>query len=124
MIPAILPTYARAELTFERGEGAYLFSTDGRKYLDFGSGVAVTALGHSHPHLVEALTAQAQRLWHCSNLYQIAPQQRAAERLVAASLATPPALVIRCGPRRSLPSRAHVHELQSHVRQGGIQRRR
>jgi acetylornithine/N-succinyldiaminopimelate aminotransferase len=87
VISAILPTYARAEVTFERGEGAYLFSTDGRKYLDFGSGVAVTALGHSHPHLVEALTAQTQRLWHCSNLYQIAPQQKAAERLVAASFA-------------------------------------
>ncbi len=87
MIPVILPTYARAELTFERGEGAYLFSTDGRKYLDFGSGVAVTALGHAPPHLVEALTSQAQKLWHCSNLYQIAPQQRAAERLVAASFA-------------------------------------
>jgi len=87
VIPAILPTYARADVTFERGEGAYLFATDGRKYLDFGSGVAVTALGHSHPHLVGALTAQAQRLWHCSNLFQIAPQQRAAERLVAASFA-------------------------------------
>jgi acetylornithine/N-succinyldiaminopimelate aminotransferase len=55
--------------------------------LDFGSGVAVNALGHAHPHLVEALTAQAQKLWHCSNLYQIAPQQCAAERLVAASFA-------------------------------------
>jgi acetylornithine/N-succinyldiaminopimelate aminotransferase len=87
VIPAILPTYARAEVTFERGEGPYLFSTDGRRYLDFGSGVAVTSLGHAHPHLVEALTAQAQKLWHCSNLYQIAPQQRAAERLVAASFA-------------------------------------
>ena len=87
MIPAILPTYARADVTFERGEGPYLIATDGRKYLDFGSGVAVTALGHAHPHLIEALTAQAQKLWHCSNLYQIAPQQRAAERLVAASFA-------------------------------------
>jgi acetylornithine/N-succinyldiaminopimelate aminotransferase len=87
VIPVILPTYARAEVTFERGEGAYLFSTDGRKYLDFGSGVAVTALGHCHPHLVAALTEQAKRLWDCSNLYQIAPQQRAAERLVAASFA-------------------------------------
>jgi acetylornithine/N-succinyldiaminopimelate aminotransferase len=87
VIPAILPTYARADISFDRGEGAYLFTPEGRRYLDFGSGVAVTALGHAHPHLVEALTAQAQRLWHCSNLYQIAPQQRAAERLVAESFA-------------------------------------
>ena len=87
MIPAILPTYARADINFERGEGAYLFTGDGRKYLDFGSGVAVTALGHAHPHLIEALTAQAQRLWHCSNLYRIEPQERAAARLVAASFA-------------------------------------
>ena len=87
MIPAILPTYARADISFERGEGAYLFSTDGRKYLDFGSGVAVTALGHAHPHLIDALTAQAERLWHCSNLYRIEPQERAAARLVAASFA-------------------------------------
>jgi len=82
-----LPTYARNELTFQRGEGAYLFATDGRKYLDFASGVAVTALGHGHPRLVAALTQQAQLLWHCSNLFQIAPQQRLAERLVAASFA-------------------------------------
>ena len=87
MIPAILATYARAIVTFERGVGAYLISTEGRKYLDFGSGVAVTALGHAHPHLIKALTEQAQKLWHCSNLYQIAPQQRAAERLTAASFA-------------------------------------
>jgi acetylornithine/N-succinyldiaminopimelate aminotransferase len=87
VIPAILPTYARADISFDRGEGPYLFTPEGRKYLDFGSGVAVTALGHAHPHLIEALTAQAQRLWHCSNLYQIAPQQHAAERLVAASFA-------------------------------------
>ncbi|HXP30697.1 MAG TPA: aspartate aminotransferase family protein [Stellaceae bacterium] len=87
MIPPILPTYARAEVSFERGEGAYLFAADGRKYLDFSSGVAVTALGHAHPHLVEALNRQAQKLWHCSNLYQIPGQKRAAERLVAASFA-------------------------------------
>jgi acetylornithine/N-succinyldiaminopimelate aminotransferase len=74
-------------LTFERGEGPYLYATDGRRYLDFGSGVAVTALGHAHPHLVAALTEQAQKLWHCSNLYQIAGQQRAAERLTQASFA-------------------------------------
>ena len=87
MIPALLPTYARNELTFEKGEGAYLFATNGRKYLDFASGVAVTALGHAHPKLVEALTQQAQKLWHCSNLFQIAGQQRLAERLVEATFA-------------------------------------
>jgi acetylornithine/N-succinyldiaminopimelate aminotransferase len=87
VIPAILPTYARNELTFERGEGAYLFTSDGKRYLDFSSGVAVTALGHCHPHLVAALTRQANQFWHCSNLFQIAEQQRAAERLVDASFA-------------------------------------
>jgi acetylornithine/N-succinyldiaminopimelate aminotransferase len=83
----VLPTYARADVTFERGEGAYLFDTHGRKYLDFGSGVAVTALGHAHPRLVAALTAQAQKLWHCSNLFQVAGQISLAERLVKASFA-------------------------------------
>ncbi len=87
MIPALLPTYARNELTFEKGEGAYLFATNGRKYLDFASGIAVTALGHAHPHLVAALTQQAQKLWHCSNLFQIAGQQRLGERLVEATFA-------------------------------------
>ena len=87
MIPAVLPTYARADLSFERGAGAYLYTGDGRKFLDFSSGVAVTALGHAHPHLVAALTAQVATLWHCSNLYRIPGQQRLAERLTAASFA-------------------------------------
>ncbi len=87
MIPAVLPTYARNDLTFERGEGAYLFATNGKKYLDFASGVAVTALGHAHPHLVKALTDQAQKLWHCSNLFQIAGQKKLADRFVEASFA-------------------------------------
>jgi acetylornithine/N-succinyldiaminopimelate aminotransferase len=87
VIPAVLPTYARNDLTFERGEGAYLFATNGKKYLDFASGVAVTALGHAHPHLVEALTDQAQKLWHCSNLFQIAGQKKLAERFVQATFA-------------------------------------
>ena len=87
MIPAVLPTYARNELAFDRGEGAYLFATNGRKYLDFASGIAVTALGHSHPHLVKTLIEQGQKLWHCSNLFQIPEQQRLAERLVANSFA-------------------------------------
>lgn len=87
MITPVLPTYARFDLAFERGEGAYLVSTTGERYLDFGSGIAVNALGHAHPHLVEALTEQAGRLWHTSNLYEIPGQQRLAERLVEASFA-------------------------------------
>ncbi len=82
MFPVVLPTYARADLAFERGEGAYLYATDGRRYLDFGSGVAVTALGHCHPRLVTALQEQAARLWHCSNLYRVPGQERVAARLV------------------------------------------
>lgn len=84
---AVMPTYPRADLVFERGEGAWLYTETGQKYLDFGAGVAVTALGHAHPHLVEALQKQAERLWHTSNLYGIAGQERLAERLVAASFA-------------------------------------
>ena len=87
MISAVMPTYARAELAFEHGEGAYLYSTTGEIYLDFASGIAVTALGHSHPHLVEALVTQGRKLWHTSNLFQIPLQTRLAERLVANSFA-------------------------------------
>ena len=87
MISAVMPTYNRADVAFERGEGAYLFAVDGRRYLDFASGIAVTALGHAHPHLVKALTEQAQKLWHTSNMFRILGQERLAERLVAASFA-------------------------------------
>ena len=86
-IPPLLPVYKRADIAFERGEGAYLFDRAGRRYLDFGSGIAVTLLGHAHPHLVAVLKAQGEKLWHCSNLYRIEPQQRLAERLVAHSFA-------------------------------------
>ncbi len=82
-----MPTYARAPLSFERGEGAYLFGDDGRRYLDFAAGIAVDSLGHAHPHLVAALTKQAQSLWHVSNLYEIPQQAEYAERLVAATFA-------------------------------------
>src|SRR5665213_4234047 len=82
-----MPTYARNELTFDRGEGAYLYATAGRKYLDFASGVAVTSLGHAHPRLVAALERQAHKLWHCSNLFQIADQKRLAERLTGRTFA-------------------------------------
>ena len=84
---ATMPTYARAPLSFERGEGAYLFGDDGRRYLDFAAGIAVDSLGHAHPHLVAALTKQAQSLWHVSNLFEIPQQANYAERLVAATFA-------------------------------------
>ncbi len=87
MIPAVMPSYARVDIAFERGEGPYLYASDGRRFLDFGAGIAVTVAGHCHPHLVEALTRQAQRLWHTSNLYHIPEQTRLAERLTAASFA-------------------------------------
>ena len=87
MTSALMPNYDRLDIAFERGEGAYLYAADGRRYLDFGAGVAVTSLGHCHPHLVEVLKAQAGRLWHCSNLYRIPEQERLAQRLVAASFA-------------------------------------
>ena len=87
MTSALMPTYARADAAFERGEGPYIFNEAGDRYLDFGAGIAVCALGHAHPHLVEALTTQAQKLWHTSNLYQISGQGRLAERLVAATFA-------------------------------------
>lgn len=87
MVNAVLPTYARFDLTFDRGEGAHLYTTDGEAYLDFASGIAVNALGHAHPRLVAALTQQAGKLWHVSNLYQIPGQQRLAERLVDNSFA-------------------------------------
>lgn len=83
----MLPAYARTDLAFERGEGAWLTATDGQSYLDFGSGVAVNALGHSHPHLVAAITAQCAKVLHVSNLYRIPEGERLADRLCAASFA-------------------------------------
>lgn len=84
---AVMGTYARQNLVFERGEGAWLITPDGERYLDFGSGVAVNVLGHAHPLLVAALTEQAGKLWHTSNLYRVEGQERLAERLVAATFA-------------------------------------
>jgi acetylornithine/N-succinyldiaminopimelate aminotransferase len=86
-ISAVMPTYARTDLVFERGQGAMLYTADGRSFLDFGAGIAVCALGHAHPHLVAALKAQAEKLWHTSNLYRIAGQEKLAGRLVANSFA-------------------------------------
>ena len=87
VIPALMPTYNRCSIAFERGEGAYLYATDGRRFLDFACGIGVTGLGHAHPHLVNALVEQGRKLWHCSNIYQIPGQQRLAQRLVGASFA-------------------------------------
>ena len=85
--PAVMATYARHDLVFERGEGAWLITSAGDRYLDFGSGIAVNVLGHAHPRLVAALTEQAEKLWHTSNLYRVAGQERLAERLAAATFA-------------------------------------
>src|ERR1700730_12522871 len=82
-----MPTFARVNLAFERGEGVWLTATNGERYLDFTSGVAVNALGHAHPHLVAVLAEQAQKLWHVSNLYEIPEGERAAKRLCEASFA-------------------------------------
>ena len=86
-IAPVLPTYARFPFAFDRGEGARVFTEDGDEFLDFGAGIAVNALGHAHPHLVAALTEQAQKLWHTSNLYTIPGQEKLARRLVEATFA-------------------------------------
>jgi acetylornithine/N-succinyldiaminopimelate aminotransferase len=86
-IPSLLPLYNRIDLVFERGEGSWLVTRDGRRFLDFTSGIAVNGLGHCHPHLVETLQAQAARLWHVSNLFRIEQLERVADRLVAHSFA-------------------------------------
>jgi len=84
---AILPTYARTDFAFDRGEGAWLISTTGERYLDFGGGIAVSSLGHSHPKLVKALTDQAAKLWHTSNLYRIPEGEKLAGRLAELTFA-------------------------------------
>ena len=119
VITPVMPTYGRWDVAVDRGEGCYLYATDGRKFLDFTSGIAVTALGHCHPHLVEAVTEQARRLWHVSNLFHIPGQERLAERLVDNSFAdtvffsNSGAEAVRVGaqgraqiPARDRPSRA------------------
>ena len=84
---AVMSTYGRYDLEFERGEGPYLYTTDGRRFLDFAAGIAVNSLGHSHPHLVKTLQDQAAKLWHVSNLYNIPDQTRLAARLAEATFA-------------------------------------
>ncbi len=81
MISTVLPTYNRAPMEFVSGKGTWLDNKDGRRFLDLGAGIAVNALGHAHPALVEALTTQANTLWHVSNLYHIGPQQKLADLL-------------------------------------------
>lgn len=87
MTSSLLPTYARAKVSFERGEGAWLIARDGSRYLDFGAGIAVNSVGHGHPHLLAALTEQAQKVWHVSNLFEVPEAERLAQRLVEASFA-------------------------------------
>jgi acetylornithine/N-succinyldiaminopimelate aminotransferase len=87
VIPPLLPTYNRADIAFERGEGPYLFDEKGERYLDFGSGIAVSAFGHAHPHLVAVLREQAGKLWHTSNLYRVPGQEKLARRLIEVSFA-------------------------------------
>jgi acetylornithine/N-succinyldiaminopimelate aminotransferase len=87
VISAVMPTYARIDIAFERGEGPYLFTAEGKRYLDFASGIAVNVLGHGHPHLVARLKEQVEKLWHCSNLYRVPEQERLAARLVEHSFA-------------------------------------
>ncbi len=82
MIAPVLPTYNRAAVAFVRGEGAHVYTESGDAYLDFGAGVAVTSCGHAHPHLVAALTEQANKIWHTSNIYQMPGQEKLAKRLI------------------------------------------
>ncbi|PYE86396.1 aspartate aminotransferase family protein [Phyllobacterium leguminum] len=86
-VQPLYDTFNRAALRFERGEGVWLFTDKGERYLDFAAGVAVNSLGHSHPHLVNALTSQAEKLWHVSNLYEIPGQEKLGKRLVDATFA-------------------------------------
>lgn len=82
-----MPTYNRADLAFERGEGAWLWTVDGRRFLDFGSGIATTSIGHAHPHLVQTVAEQAAKVIHVSNLYRVPQAERLAARLVETSFA-------------------------------------
>ena len=87
MFPALLPTYNRTDVAFVRGEGSYLFAEDGKRYLDFGAGIAVNAFGHANPKLIGALTVQANLLWHTSNLYRVPGQESLSQKLVANTFA-------------------------------------
>ena len=84
---AILQTYNRKKISFKRGKGSYLFSNNGKKYLDFVQGIAVNSLGHSHPHLIKAVNAQSKKLWHVSNVFNIPEQEKLAKRLTQKTFA-------------------------------------
>ena len=128
MTSHLLPTYARVDLAFERGEGAWLIATNGERYLDFTSGVAVNALGHAHPYLIDALNAQAHRVWHVSNLFRIPEAERLAERLCAATFAdlvffcNSGAEAMECAIRLSQPSRLRSRSLPRTVRHTSCRR--
>ena len=87
MIDSILPSYSRANLRFVKGDGVWLFTENGEKYLDMGAGIAVNCLGHANPHLTKVLTDQASQLWHTSNLYHIPNQEKLANNLVQSTFA-------------------------------------
>jgi len=87
VFPALLPTYNRTDIAFVRGEGSYLFAEDGKRYLDFGAGIAVNAFGHANPRMLKALTEQAGKLWHTSNLYRVPGQESLSQKLVANTFA-------------------------------------
>jgi len=86
-LSSILPTYNRAPLSFVKGEGAWLMEADGRRFLDFGAGIAVNTLGHANPDLAAALKSQADTLWHVSNLYEIPGQRALADKLTELTFA-------------------------------------
>jgi acetylornithine/N-succinyldiaminopimelate aminotransferase len=115
----LFDTYRRADLAFVRGEGAWLEATDGRRYLDFAAGIAVDCLGHTHPHLVEALIRQAERLWHVSNLFDIPEQTRLAQRLVDASFAD---RVFFCNSGAEATECAYKTARRYHYRNGAPER--
>jgi acetylornithine/N-succinyldiaminopimelate aminotransferase len=87
MFPALLPNFVRADLPFSHGEGVFLWTEDGRKFLDFGAGIATSSIGHAHPHLVATIARQASMAMHVSNLYRIPQAERLAQRLVDRSFA-------------------------------------
>ena len=112
MTQAVLPTYNRTPFSIESGKGAWVKASDGRTLLDFGAGIAVNSLGHCHPHLVETLKTQAEKLWHTSNLYRIPEGERFAERLCEATFATrwfSPIPVVR---HWNVPSRWRANTMQ------------
>jgi len=106
-------TFARAPLTFVRGEGCWLETDDGRRFLDFGSGIAVNSLGHANPRLAKVLSDQAARLWHVSNLYRIPEQERLAQLLCDASFADKVLRATSVWPQG--PARQPIAETEGYV---------